>query len=57
MRVRAAREQSERSREAEEPKGLYGPWAKRFAADPHLTDDPALEVLLSVARSSDTWHA
>jgi SAM-dependent methyltransferase len=53
--VRAARQQIDRLREVEDPPDLYTSWATRFALDPRRTDDPALEVLRSMARAGDTW--
>jgi SAM-dependent methyltransferase len=54
-RVRAGREQIERLREVEEPADFYGPMAQRFALDPHRSDDEALDVLRSLARTDETW--
>ena len=54
-RVRAGREQIERSREIEDPADFYAPMARRFARDPHRTDETALDVLRSMAGPDDTW--
>ena len=54
-RVRAGREQIERLREIEDPADFYAPMARRFARDPHRTDEPALDVLRSMAEPDDTW--
>jgi SAM-dependent methyltransferase len=54
-RVRANREQAERVREGAPPRDFYAPMASAFQADPRRTDEPALDVLRSLARSADTW--
>ncbi|MEA2026339.1 MAG: hypothetical protein U9O18_06580 [Chloroflexota bacterium] len=54
-RVRAGREQIERLREIEDPADFYAPMARRFARDPHRTDEPALDALRSMAEPGDTW--
>ncbi|MEX1336348.1 MAG: methyltransferase domain-containing protein [Candidatus Limnocylindrales bacterium] len=53
--VRASQEQVERLGETGEPADLYAPWARRFALDPRRTDDPAVNALLAIARSDETW--
>lgn len=54
-RVRAEREQVERLREVDDPADFYAPMAKRFGQDPRRTDDPALELLRSMARAHERW--
>jgi 2-polyprenyl-3-methyl-5-hydroxy-6-metoxy-1,4-benzoquinol methylase len=54
-RVRADHEQVDRCREVGDPADFYGPHAKRFAQDPRRTDEPALDVLLSMVEPGDTW--
>ncbi|MGD8486194.1 MAG: class I SAM-dependent methyltransferase [Chloroflexota bacterium] len=54
-RVRAGRAQIERLREVKEPSDFYGPMAGRFAKDPRRTGEPALSVLLKLARPEQTW--
>ncbi len=54
-RVRAEREQVERLREVDDPTDFYAPMAKRFGQDPRRTDDPALELLRSMARAHEIW--
>lgn len=53
-RVRANSAQVERYREVED-EDFYGPISSLFIADPHRTDDPALERLLVIARPGETW--
>ncbi len=55
LRVQAAREQIERLREVDEPADFYKPMAQRFGQDPRRTDDPALDVLRSLADAGETW--
>jgi CTP:molybdopterin cytidylyltransferase MocA/SAM-dependent methyltransferase len=54
-RVRANREQVDRVREVPDGPDFYGPVSSMFIADPDRTDDPQLEVLLRIARPTDTW--
>ena len=54
-RVRANRDQAERFREAPERPDFYAPVAASFKADPRRTDEPTLDVLLSLAKPGDTW--
>ena len=54
-RVRADREQVERCREVEDPADFYAPVARRFAQDPARTDEPVLDVILSLARPGERW--
>jgi SAM-dependent methyltransferase len=54
-RVRTNREQAERTREGAPPRDFYAPVASDFRADPHRTDEPALDVLRSLARPGETW--
>lgn len=54
-RVSGNREQAERLREAPEGKDFYAPVAAAFKADPHRTDEPALDALRALARPNDTW--
>jgi 2-polyprenyl-3-methyl-5-hydroxy-6-metoxy-1,4-benzoquinol methylase len=54
-RIRADHDQVDRCREVEDPSDFYGPHAKRFAQDPHRTDEPALDALLSMVEAGDTW--
>ncbi len=49
------REQRIRCSEAEERADDYAPMAQRFSQDPFRTDEPALDVLLDLARPRDTW--
>jgi SAM-dependent methyltransferase len=55
VRVRADREQVERCREVADPSDFYAPVADRFRQDPLRTDEPALDVLRSLARPSERW--
>src|SRR5262249_53751453 len=54
-RARANREQAERLREGDPPPDSYAPTAPVFGADPRRTDEPALEVLRSLAQPGETW--
>ncbi len=54
-RVRANAEQVERIREAPDGRDFYASVSRTFIADPARADDPVLDVLLSLARSDDTW--
>jgi hypothetical protein len=54
-RVRADREQVERSREVEDPADFYAPVAQRFRHDPRRTDDAVLDVLRGMFRPDDVW--
>ncbi len=54
-RVAANREQAERLREAPDGGDHYRPIARAFRADPHRTDDPALDELLDIAQANDVW--
>jgi SAM-dependent methyltransferase len=54
-RVRANREQSERVREGPEPGDFYAPVRGLFVADPHRSDDPTLDLLVTIARPGETW--
>lgn len=54
-RVRANRDQAERVREGPERPDFYAPVASAFKADPRRTDEPTLDVLLSLAKPGDTW--
>jgi SAM-dependent methyltransferase len=54
-RVSANREQAERVREGAAPRDFYAAIASDFRADPRRTDEPALEVLRSLARPDETW--
>lgn len=54
-RVSADRQQVERLREVGDPADFYVAHAQRFAQDPRRTDEPALDVLLSMARADDEW--
>ncbi|MBA4180539.1 MAG: hypothetical protein C0506_08125 [Anaerolinea sp.] len=54
-RVRANRDQAERVREAPERPDFYAPVASSFKVDPRRTDEPALDLLLSLALPGDTW--
>jgi len=54
-RVRGNREQAERFREAPERPDFYAPVASVFKADPHRTDEAALDLLLSLVDPGDTW--
>jgi SAM-dependent methyltransferase len=55
LRVRSNREQAERFREGAPPRDFYAPVASNFRADPRRTDEPALDVLRSLARPGETW--
>ena len=54
-RVSANREQAERVREGVPSRDFYAPMAPRFRADPHRTDDPALDLLRSLVVPGETW--
>ena len=54
-RVRSNREQAERVREGAPPRDFYAPVASNFRADPRRADEPALEMLRSLARPGETW--
>jgi len=53
-RVRANREQVDRFREVGDGADFYAPVASMFRADPHRTDEPALDILKSLVDPSDT---
>jgi predicted O-methyltransferase YrrM len=53
-RVRANREQAERLRETTAD-DFYAPVASLFVADPRRSGEPALEALLAIASSDETW--
>jgi SAM-dependent methyltransferase len=55
QRVRANREQAERVREETEGADFYAPVAQVFRADPRRTDEPALDRLLDLVRTGETW--
>jgi hypothetical protein len=54
-RVRADKEQVERSREVSDPADFYAPVVDRFRMDPRRTDDATVNVLLGLASADDTW--
>jgi SAM-dependent methyltransferase len=54
-RVVANREQVDRFREVPDGRDFYGPVSNLFLADPGRTDEPALDLLRSLARPGDTW--
>jgi SAM-dependent methyltransferase len=54
-RVRADREQVERSREVADPTDFYAPVAQRFRYDPRRTGDAVLDVLQDWCRPDDVW--
>jgi SAM-dependent methyltransferase len=54
-RVRADAEQVARQGEVETAADFYAPVANIFRADPHRHDDPALDILRSLARPDETW--
>lgn len=54
-RVRANREQVDRVREIPDGADFYAPTSSLFRADPLRTDEPALDVLLSLVRDGETW--
>lgn len=53
--MRANREQVDRFREVVDGADRYAPVATQFKIDPRRTDEPALEVLRSLARPGETW--
>ncbi|MFQ5380989.1 MAG: class I SAM-dependent methyltransferase [Dehalococcoidia bacterium] len=53
--VRANREQAERLRESPPGDDFYAPVASAFKADPHRTDEEALDALRSLVEPGDTW--
>jgi SAM-dependent methyltransferase len=53
-RVRANRDQAERLRETQSP-DHYAPVSNLFVADPRRTGEPALDALLALAGSDETW--
>jgi molybdenum cofactor cytidylyltransferase len=54
-RVVANRVQVDRFREVPDGRDFYGPVSNLFLADPERTDEPALELLRSLARPADAW--
>lgn len=54
-RVEADHMQVERLREVDDPADFYAPHAQRFAQDPRRTDEPALDILLSMVQPGDEW--
>lgn len=54
-RVRADKDQVDRSREEPDPTDFYSPVATRFRMDPRRTDDETLNALLALARPDDAW--
>lgn len=54
-RVRADREQVERSREVADPTDFYAPVAQRFRHDPRRSGDAVLVVLRGLGRPDDVW--
>jgi len=54
-RVVANREQVDRFREVPDGRDFYGPVSNLFLADPDRTDEPALDLLRSLAEPHDTW--
>ncbi len=53
-RVRVNREQVESIREAADGPDFYAPVASAFKADPHRTDEPALDLLRSLVQPGET---
>lgn len=53
--VRANRDQAERLREAPAGDDFYAPVAANFRADPFRTDEDALNSVLELVRSDETW--
>jgi SAM-dependent methyltransferase len=54
-RVSANREQAERLREGTPPRDFYAAVASDFRANPHRTDEPALELLRALVQPGETW--
>ena len=54
-RVLADRAQVERMREVDDPADFYVPHAQRFVQDPRRTDEPALDLLLSMVQTGEEW--
>lgn len=54
-RVRADREQVDRSREINDPADFYAPVASRFSFDPRRTGDQTLDVLVGLVDPTDVW--
>jgi hypothetical protein len=54
-RVSANREQAERLREGSPPRDFYAAVASDFRADPHRTDEPALDYLRALVQPGETW--
>ena len=54
-RVRANREQVDRLREVPDGADFYARVTSMFRADPRRKDEPALDLLLALARPQDTW--
>lgn len=54
-RVRRDRDQVDRHREVADGTDFYRPVTSLFRADPSRTDEPALDRLLELAESGDTW--
>jgi hypothetical protein len=53
--VTAEREQVESLPNRPRPEDFYGPIAGQFRADPHRTDEPALDGIRALVRSEETW--
>jgi len=53
--VRANRHQAERVRESAAGSDFYAPVAGSFRADPHRTDEEALDLLRRIVRPGETW--
>lgn len=53
--VVAERTQVESLPERPRPEDFYAPVASRFRDDPRRTDDPSLDLVLSLVRPEDTW--
>jgi SAM-dependent methyltransferase len=54
-RVSANRAQAARWREGTPPRDFYAAVASEFRADPHRTNEPALDLLRSLVRPGETW--
>src|SRR2546427_6735039 len=54
-RVRANREQAERLREGDPPRDFYAAVASDFRADARRVNEPALDLLRSLAQPGETW--
>lgn len=53
--VAAERAQVEALPDRAQPSDFYAPMAQQFRDDPRRTDDPSLDLVLSIANADETW--